>query len=420
MGKRVVITGLGQITSLGETVTEFWQNIISGNSGIKEITKFDVTDFPSKIGAEISPFAENKYLDKKEARRMALFTKYSLVAGQMALEDSGINITKDNQNNVGVLVGSGIGGIEVLEEQIERLHNRGPRRVSPFFIPMMISNMASGQLAITTGAKGPNSNTVTACASGTTAIGEAAEIIRRNDAEVMITGGAEGAITPSALAGFSNMKALSTNNEQPEKASRPFDKNRDGFVIGEGSGMVILESLEHARKRNANIYAEVSGYGLTGDAYHITQPAPEGEGAARAMQMAINKSPFSVNDVDYINAHGTSTPLNDKYETTAIKTVFGKQAQNIAVSSTKSMTGHLLGAAGGIETIISSLSIKEGIIPPTINYENPDPDCDLDYVPNEARQQEKVNVVLNNSFGFGGQNACLLLNAINGDDENES
>ncbi|MFW5984879.1 MAG: beta-ketoacyl-ACP synthase II [Halanaerobiaceae bacterium] len=409
MGKRVVITGLGQITSLGETVAEFWNNLIEGNSGIKKITRFDISDYPSKIGAQIDNFDSSAYVGKKEARRMALFTEYAVVAGQIALEDSGLKIDESNANQTGILVGSGIGGIEVLEEQIERLHNRGPRRVSPFFIPMMISNMASGQLAILTGAKGPNSNTVTACASGTTAIGEAAEIIKRGDAEAMVAGGAEGSITPSAIAGFSNMKALSTNNEYPEKASRPFDKNRDGFVIGEGSGMIILESLEHAQKRGAKIYGEVTGYGLTGDAHHITQPAPEGEGAARAMKMAVDKAGIDEKEVDYINAHGTSTPLNDKYETNAIKTVFGEHAYELAVSSTKSMTGHLLGAAGGIETIVSVLALNEGTIPPTINYETPDPECDLDYVPNKARTGLNLNVALNNSFGFGGQNACLVI-----------
>ncbi len=409
MTKRVVVTGMGQVSSLGQSVAEFWENITAGCSGVKKITKFDIEEYPSKIGAEITDFDPGEYIDRKDARRMAVFTQYGITAGMMALEDAALEINDNNAEKVGIIVGSGIGGIEVLEEQIKRLHEKGPRRVSPFFIPMMISNMASGQLAIYTGAKGPNSNSVTACASGTTAIGEAAEVIKRGDAEVMISGGAEGSITPSAIAGFSNMKALSTNNEEPTRASRPFDKKRDGFVIGEGSGMLVLESLEYAQKRGASIYAEITGYGLTGDAHHITQPAPEGEGASRAMDMALKKADKQKEDVDYINAHGTSTPLNDKMETTAIKNLFGKQAAEIAVSSTKSMTGHLLGAAGGIESIICIKTIQEGLIPPTINYENPDPECDLDYVPNKARKQDNVEVVMNNSFGFGGQNACLVM-----------
>ncbi len=411
MDNRVVITGLGAMTTLGDEIEKFWNNIIIGKSGIGKITRFDTDDFPVEIGAQIKDYDYGDYIDKKDARRMAIFTKYALVAAQKALKHSQFKIDENNQNNVGVIVGSGIGGIEVLENQIERLHNRGPRRVSPFFIPMMISNIASGQVAIYTKAKGPNNNTVTACASGTTAIGEAAEIIKRGDAQVMIAGGAEASITPSAVAGFGNMKALSTRNDEPELASRPFDKDRDGFVIGEGSGMVILENREHAENRGAKIYGEVLGYGLTADAHHITQPAPEGEGAARAMSMAVDKAEIDKNEVDYINAHGTSTTLNDKYETTAIKDVFGKHADHLAVSSTKSMTGHLLGAAGGIETIICALALENQILPPTINYENPDPECDLDYVPNKARETE-VNVVLNNSFGFGGQNACLLIKKV--------
>ncbi len=405
---RVVITGMGVITTLGDVIEDFWTNIINGQSGIKNISRFDISDFSTKIGAEIKDYDFSDYIDKKDSKRMALFTRYALVAAQKAVANSNLNINDSNNEQIGVLIGSGIGGIEVLEEQITRLQNKGPRRVSPFFIPMMISNIAAGQVAIYTGAKGPNSNSVTACASGTTAIGEAAEIIKRGDATAMIAGGAEASISPSAIAGFSNMKALSSRNDEPTKASRPFDKTRDGFVIGEGSGMVILESLEHAQKRNAEIYGEILGYGLTADAYHITQPAPEGEGAARAMEMAIKKSGIDREKVGYINAHGTSTPLNDKFETRAIKDVFGNHADNLAVSSSKSMTGHLLGAAGGIETVICALALQNNILPPTINYENPDPECDLDYVPNEARNKE-IKAVLNNSFGFGGQNACLLI-----------
>lgn len=412
MSNRVVITGLGLITSLGMTIDEFWNNIINGKSGVTEITKFDTTDYPSKIGAEIKDFSPGEYIDSKEAKRMALFTQYAVVSAFKALEDAGLKIDDEIAEETGVLIGSGIGGIEVLEDQLGKLITRGPRRISPYFIPMMISNMASGQVSIYTGAKGPNNNAVTACASGTTAIGEAFEMIKRGDARVMIAGGTEASIAQSALAGFSSMKALSTRNDEPAKASRPFDAERDGFVIGEGSGIIILEELEFARKRGAEIYAEVLGYGSSGDAYHITQPAPEGEGAARAIAMALKKAGLKPEELDYINAHGTSTPLNDKFETIAIKNVFGDHAYKLMVSSTKSMTGHLLGAAGGVEAIISALTIKNKVIPPTINYEYPDPDCDLDYVPNEAREVATLKTVMTNSFGFGGQNACLVLRKI--------
>lgn len=409
MSNRVVITGLGQVTALGLDLKTFWNNIVNGQSGISRINKFDTEGYASKIGAEITNFNPEDYIPRKEARRMALFTKYAVTAAEMALQDSGLKINENNADRIGVVIGSGIGGIEVLQEQVIRLHERGPKRVSPFFIPMMISNMAPGHISIYTGAKGPNSNAVTACASASTAIGEAYEIIKRGDAKAMISGGTEAAVSPPALAGFSSMKALSTRNDEPQKASRPFDRDRDGFVIGEGSGMLILEELDNARRRGANIYAEIIGYGMSGDAYHMTQPAPGGEGAARAMKMAVNKGQKNNNEVDYINAHGTSTGLNDKYETMAIRSVFKDHADNIAVSSTKSMTGHLLGAAGGVETIITVLALYHQIIPPTINYENPDPECDLDYVPNQAREAEDLRVALSNSFGFGGQNACLLL-----------
>ncbi len=409
MNKRVVITGLGQVTSLGNNIKEFWNNIINGKSGISKITKFATKGFSSKIGAEITDFDPGNYIDEKEAKRMALFTQYAIVATQQAIADAELLINDDNADKIGVIVGSGIGGIEILEEQVGKLINKGPRRVSPFFIPMMISNMAPGQISIYTGARGPNFNTVTACASGATAIGEAYETIKRGDAIAMITGGTEAAISPSAIAGFSSMRALSTRNDEPQTASRPFDKERDGFIIGEGSGMIILEELEHALKRKADIYAEVIGYGSSGDAYHMTQPAPEGEGAARAMEMAVRKADIEKNAIDYINAHGTSTPLNDKYETLAIKSVFGEYAKNIAISSTKSMTGHLLGAAGGVETIVAALTIKNKVVPPTTNYEIPDPDCDLDYVPNKARKVPGLKIAMTNSFGFGGQNACLIL-----------
>lgn len=409
MGRRVVITGLGVVSSLGNTVEEFWNNIINGRSGISRISKFDVSEYPSQIASEIRDFNPDEFISPKDAKRLALFTQYAIFAAKKALEDAGLEINEENADKVGVLIGSGIGGIEVLEEQIEKLINKGPKRVSPFFIPMMISNMASGNVSIYTGAKGPNSNAVTACASGTTAIGEAMEMIKRGDADIMIAGGTEASITPSALAGFGNMKALSTRNDEPEKASRPFDAERDGFVIGEGGGILILEELESARKRGAKIYAELLGYGSTGDAYHMTQPSPGGEGAARAMELAIRKAGIAREELGYINAHGTSTPLNDKLETNGIKTVFKEHAYKLMVSSTKSMTGHLLGAAGGIEAVICAKTLKEGIVPPTINYENPDPECDLDYVPNEAREYPGLKYVMSNSFGFGGQNACLVL-----------
>ncbi len=412
MSNRVVITGLGVVSSLGMEIDKFWNNIVNGQSGISKIENFDTEEFPSKIGAEIKDFDPNEYIDRKDAKRMALFTQYAVVAAIKALEDAGLEVTDDIANDVGVLIGSGIGGIEVFEKQIGRLVNRGPKRISPFFIPMMISNMAAGQVAIYANAKGPNSNEVTACASGTHSIGEAMEIIKREDAKVMIAGGSEASVTPSAVAGFSNMKALSTRNDEPERASRPFDKERDGFVIGEGSGILVLEDYEFAKKRGANIIAEVSGYGMSADAYHMTQPAPNGEGAYRAMEMAVNKAKCSYEDIGYINAHGTSTPFNDKLETQAIKDLFESHANELAISSTKSMTGHLLGAAGGIEAVISTLALRDNVLPPTINYENEDLECDLDYVPNEAREVNELKAVLSNSFGFGGQNACIVLNNV--------
>lgn len=409
MDRRVVVTGLGVVSSLGISINEFWNNIINGKSGISKITKLDISEFTSQIGAEIKNFNPEEYINAKEVKRLALFTQYAIFAANKALADSGLEINEKNTEKAGVLIGSGIGGIEVLEEQIERLVTKGPKRVSPFFIPMMISNMASGHVSIYTGAKGPNSNSVTACASGTSAIGEASEMIKRRDADIMIAGGTEAAIASSAIAGFANMKALTTRNDEPTKASRPFDAERDGFIIGEGSGVVILEELKSARARGAKIYAEIIGYGSSGDAHHMTQPDPSGDGAARAMQMAINKAGINYKQLDYINAHGTSTPLNDKYETIGIKKVFKDHAYDLMISSTKSMTGHLLGAAGGVEAVICAKTLEEGIIPPTINYNIPDPDCDLDYVPNEARKSTDLKYIMSNSFGFGGQNACLVM-----------
>ncbi|MFH0345146.1 beta-ketoacyl-ACP synthase II [Bacillus vallismortis] len=404
--KRVVVTGLGALSPLGNDVDTSWNNAINGVSGIGPITRVDAEEYPAKVAAELKDFNVEDYMDKKEARKMDRFTQYAVVAAKMAVEDADLNITDEIAPRVGVWVGSGIGGLETLESQFEIFLTKGPRRVSPFFVPMMIPDMATGQISIALGAKGVNSCTVTACATGTNSIGDAFKVIQRGDADVMVTGGTEAPLTRMSFAGFSANKALSTNPD-PKTASRPFDKNRDGFVMGEGAGIVVLEELEHALARGAKIYGEIVGYGSTGDAYHITAPAQDGEGGARAMQEAIRDAAVSPEDIDYINAHGTSTYYNDKYETMAIKTVFGEHAHKLAVSSTKSMTGHLLGAAGGIEAIFSVLAIKEGVIPPTINIQTPDEECDLDYVPDEARKQD-LNYVLSNSLGFGGHNATLI------------
>ena len=404
--KRVVVTGLGALSPLGTDVDTSWNNAINGVSGIGPITRVDAEEYPAKVAAELKDFNVEDYMDKKEARKMDRFTQYAVVAAKMAVEDADLIITDEIAPRVGVWVGSGIGGLETLESQFEIFLTKGPRRVSPFFVPMMIPDMATGQISIALGAKGVNSCTVTACATGTNSIGDAFKVIQRGDADVMVTGGTEAPLTRMSFAGFSANKALSTNPD-PKTASRPFDKNRDGFVMGEGAGIIVLEELEHALARGAKIYGEIVGYGSTGDAYHITAPAQDGEGGARAMQEAIKDAGIAPEEIDYINAHGTSTYYNDKYETMAIKTVFGEHAHKLAVSSTKSMTGHLLGAAGGIEAIFSILAIKEGVIPPTINIQTPDEECDLDYVPDEARRQE-LNYVLSNSLGFGGHNATLI------------
>ncbi|MGG1247866.1 beta-ketoacyl-ACP synthase II [Bacillus spizizenii] len=404
--KRVVVTGLGALSPLGNDVDTSWNNAINGVSGIGPITRVDAEEYPAKVAAELKDFNVENYMDKKEARKMDRFTQYAVVAAKMAVEDANLNITDEIAPRVGVWVGSGIGGLETLESQFEIFLTKGPRRVSPFFVPMMIPDMATGQISIALGAKGVNSCTVTACATGTNSIGDAFKVIQRGDADAMITGGTEAPLTRMSFAGFSANKALSTNPD-PKTASRPFDKNRDGFVMGEGAGIIVLEELEHALARGAKIYGEIVGYGSTGDAYHITAPAQDGEGGARAMQEAIKDAGIVPEEIDYINAHGTSTYYNDKYETMAIKTVFGEHAHKLAVSSTKSMTGHLLGAAGGIEAIFSILAIKEGVIPPTINIQTPDEECDLDYVPDEARRQD-LNYVLSNSLGFGGHNATLI------------
>lgn len=407
--KRVVVTGVGAVTPVGNNVETAWNNVLAGVSGVGPLTRLNADEYPAKVAAEVKDFQVEDFIDKKDARKMDRFTHYAVAAAKMAVEDSGLEINDSNSHNIGVWIGSGIGGMETFESQYETFLSRGYRRVSPFFVPMMIPDMATGQVSITLGARGFNSCTVTACATGTNSIGDAFKVIQRGDAIAMVTGGAEAPITKMSVAGFCANTALSTNPD-PSKASRPFDLNRDGFVIGEGAGIVVLEELEHALARGAKIYAEIVGYGATGDAYHITAPAPGGEGGARAMKMAINDAGLNVNEVNYVNAHGTSTDYNDRFETLAIKEVFGEHAYKLAVSSTKSMTGHLLGAAGGVEAIFSVLAIKEGMIPPTINYETPDPECDLDYVPNEARKQE-VKVAMSNSLGFGGHNATIVFKA---------
>ncbi|HBI6256132.1 TPA: beta-ketoacyl-ACP synthase II [Listeria monocytogenes] len=408
--RRVVVTGIGAVTPIGNDAETSWENAKKGVNGVAKMTRLNPDDFPVKIAAELKDFDVEKYLEKKEARKMDRFTHYAIASAEMAVQDSGLVIDDSNANRVGVWIGSGIGGMETFETQYEIFLNRGHRRVSPFFVPMMIPDMGSGQVSIRFGAKGINSTTVTACATATNSMGDAFKVIERGDADAMITGGAEAPITKMSLAGFTANKALSLNPD-PETACRPFDKDRDGFIIGEGAGIVILEEYEHAKARGAKIYAEIVGYGATGDAYHITAPAPNGEGAARAMKMAIDDAGLTPDKVDYINAHGTSTPYNDEYETQAIKTVFGDHAKKLAISSTKSMTGHTLGASGGIEAIFALLTIRDNIIAPTIHLKNQDEVCDLDYVPNEAREAN-VNVVISNSFGFGGHNATLVFKRI--------
>jgi 3-oxoacyl-[acyl-carrier-protein] synthase II len=405
--RRVVVTGLGMVSPLGTGVEKTWNALLQGKSGVGRITRFDPTGFDTQIAAEVKDFAPEKFIDKKEARRMDIFIQYAMAAAIMAMEDSQFKVTPENAERVGVVVGAGLGGLTTIETFHKVLLEKGPGRISPFFIPMLIVNEAPGQISMRFGAKGPNSSVVTACATGNHNIGDAWKMIQRGDADAILAGGVESTITPLALSGFNAMKALSTRNSEPERASRPFDKDRDGFVMGEGAGIILLEEMDHALKRGAKIYAEIVGYGLTGDAYHITAPAPDGEGAARCMAMALRDAGLRPEEVDYINAHGTSTDYNDLYETIAIKTVFKEHARKIPISSTKSMTGHLLGGAGGVESIITVLAIYRGMIPPTINYETPDPRCDLDYVPNVARQAN-VRVALSNSFGFGGTNAVLI------------
>ena len=407
--RRVVVTGLGTLAPNGQTTETYWNALLNGESGIDRITRFDTTDFRVHFGAEIKGFDPEHYgIDRRNQRRMDLFTQYAGPSSAMAIEDADLDMTAEDPDRVGVVYGSGIGGIATFENQHSALIRGGPRRISPLFVPMMIADMTSGQVSIQFGAKGPNYTTVTACASATHAIGNACREIWDDEADVMITGGAEAAITPISLGGFASAKALSTRNDAPERASRPFDADRDGFVLGEGAGTLILEECERARKRGARIYAEIVGIGYTGDAYHITSMAPGGEGGARAMRRALKQAGLQPEDVSYINAHGTSTPVGDRGETAAIKSIFGAHAKKLAVSSTKSMTGHLLGASGAIEAIACLLAIHHHRVPPTINYETPDPECDLDYVPNVAREMP-VEVALSNSFGFGGHNAVLVM-----------
>jgi 3-oxoacyl-[acyl-carrier-protein] synthase II len=408
MRRRVVITGMGSITPLGLNTQQFWSALLEGKSGIVPITYFDVTEYPTKIAAQIKGLNPEEHFDKKEVRRLDPFAQYAIIATREAIKQSGLDLEKVNKNRTGVIVGSGIGGILSFELEMRKVIEQGPKRISPFFIPQMISNIAAGHISMEYGFKGPNYATVSACATSGHAIGVAAMAIQRGDAEIMICGGSEFAITPMGIGGFTAMKAISTNNENPTKASRPFDLNRDGFVMGEGAGIVVLEELDHALSRGAGIIAELSGIGFTADAYHLTAPSPGGEGAARAMQQCIQDGGLKIEDIDYINAHGTSTPHNDKTETAAIKTVFGERAYELSISSTKSMTGHMLGAAGAVEVIVTALVVNQNKIPPTINYETPDPECDLDYTPNEAIERE-VQAAISNTFGFGGHNACISL-----------
>ena len=411
MSKKVMVTGLGLVTPIGNQVDITWNNLINGKSGIDYIKSFDTEGFETKIAAEVKEFNPSEILGRKESKRLDRFAQFACVASKEAVNHSGLDIQNEDATRIGVIIGSGVGGIITITEQHKVMLNRGPKRVSPFLVPMMLGDMASGQVSMMLGAKGPNFSTVSACATGADSIGEAYEMIRRGVIDVAIAGGTEAAVCPIGIAGFNSCMALSTKNDNPKSASRPFDKDRDGFVLGEGAGIVILESEEHASKRNANVIAELLGYGASSDAHHVTQPHPEGEGASRAMEMALAASKTDINEIDYVNAHGTSTPLNDKFETISIKNTFGELAYKIPISSTKSMTGHLLGAAGAIESVISILAIKNSVMPPTINYENPDPDCDLNYVPNQSIESN-ISKVMTNSLGFGGHNSSLIFGKI--------
>jgi len=406
--RRVVITGLGLITPLGVGVEKTWSALCAGQSGISEITRFDASGYPTRIAGEVTDFQAEDFLSKKEARRLELFIAFAIAAARMALEDSGLKIAAANEGRVGVITGCGLGGLYVLEDTVFKVLQSGPHRISPFFIPMLIGNMAPGMISIKLGAKGPNASIATACAAGTHAVGDSFMMIKSGRADAMITGGVEAPISPTSLAGFCAMKALSTRNHDPAGASRPFDRGRDGFVMGEGSGILILEELNAALERGARIYAELIGYGASGDGYHMTAPPPDGEGAIRSMRAALQDAGITAEEIDHINAHGTSTPFNDLYETRAIKTVFGPRAGTIPISATKSMTGHLLGGAGGVETVFTTLAIVNGILPPTINFEHPGEECNLDYVPNVARTAD-IRCAMKNSFGFGGTNASLVI-----------
>lgn len=409
--RRVVVTGVGAVSPLGVGNAANWDALVSGTSGIGHITRFDASDLPVRIAGEVKGFDPEQYIDKKEVKKMDLFIQYAMAAAHYAMEDSGLRITEENAERTGVLVGAGLGGLPTIEKYHAAMLEGGHKKISPFFIPMLIINLAPGHISIKYGAKGPNLSSVSACATGTHSIGDAYHMIKRGDADAMIAGGTESTVTPLGIGGFAVMKALSTRNDDPAAASRPFEKNRDGFVLAEGAGIVVLEEYEAAKKRGAKIYAEIVGYGLTGDAYHLTAPAPEGEGAARCMKMALNNAGVRPEEVDYINAHGTSTPFNDYYETLAVKSVFGDHAKKVMVSSTKSMTGHLLGAAGGVEAVFTLMAMDKGVIPPTINYQEQDPECDLDYVPNTAREKS-ITYALSNNFGFGGTNATLLFKKV--------
>jgi 3-oxoacyl-[acyl-carrier-protein] synthase II len=413
LSRRVVVTGVGLVLPLGIGIDSVWEKICEGVSGVSPITKFDCTEFDTKIAAEVKGFRSEDYIEPKEIKKMDIFIHYALAATRIALDDAGLEVSEENAERIGVIVGTGLGGLTSIEKYHKVLLERGPQRITPFFIPMLIANEASGQIAIYYGAKGPNLCVVTACATGSHSIGEAFRCIQYGDADAVIAGGVEATITPLAVGGFNAMKAISTRNDEPERASRPFERDRDGFVMGEGAAIIILEELEHARKRGTKIYAEMIGYGYNADAYHLAAPDPDGDGAARCMQMALRDAKLSPEEVDYCNAHGTSTELNDLTETLAIKRVFGDYAPKLPVSSTKSMTGHLLGAAGSTEAVFSCLTIRDKIMPPTINYENPDPRCDLDYVPNTAREGD-VRVVISNAFGFGGTNATLVFRRCEG------
>jgi len=409
MSRRVVVTGMGVVTALGHDLETFWANLLAGKSGVSLIESFDVSEYPTRIAATIKDFNPEDYFERRDLKRMDRFVQFAGAASLLALKDADLRIGENvDAEQAGVYIGSGIGGLSTWEEQHTILMEKGPKRISPFFIPMMIANMGSGQVSILTGAKGPNSTAVTACATGTNAIGDSFRLIQRGDADVMICGGAEATVTPMGVGGFCALRAMSTRNDEPERASRPFDKDRDGFVMGEGAGILILEELEHALARGAHIYAEVAGYGMSSDAHHMTDPSPGGDGAARCMSKAIKDAGIAPEEVGYINAHGTSTGVGDIAETQGIKTTFGAAAYRIPVSSTKSMTGHMLGAAGGVEAIICSLAVQDGKLPPTINLENPDPECDLDYVPNEFRTAD-IRYALSNSFGFGGHNATIIM-----------